>query len=250
MRIFATSDLHADFAANDSWLAALSKSDYRHDVLIVAGDIAHKLAKVESTLVLLLDRFRAVFFVPGNHELWVRGERGDSVVKFDRVMNLCQRLGVHTQIQRCGEWWIAPLFSWYSARFDSEDRGDATTLTGWGDFRFCRWPIPATELDVFFAGLNRDCKRPDSGRVLTFSHFLPRIELLPDQAHLRFKGLPKVAGSPALEGQLRALGTEVHVFGHSHIPWDETIEGVRYLQHPLAYPQERRDREYSLAQIV
>jgi len=45
---------------------------------------------------------------------------------------------------------------------------------------------------------------------------------------------------------------EVHVFGHSHIhiPWDETMDGVRYLQHPLAYPQERRDREHILAQIV
>jgi hypothetical protein len=43
---------------------------------------------------------------------------------------------------------------------------------------------------------------------------------------------------------------EVHVFGHSHIPWDETMDGVRYLQHPLAYPQERRGREHILAQIV
>ena len=105
------------------------------------------------------------------------------------------------------------------------------------------------EPDIFFAGLNENCS-PNSGRVLTFSHFLPRIDLLPEQAHLRFKGLPKVAGSPALDRQLRELGAEVHVFGHSHIPWDETIDGVRYLQHPLAYPQERRGREYILAQIV
>jgi len=34
------------------------------------------------------------------------------------------------------------------------------------------------------------------------------------------------------------------------IPCDETIDGVRYLQHPLAYLQERRGREYILAQIV
>lgn len=106
------------------------------------------------------------------------------------------------------------------------------------------------ELDIYFAGLNGDCVRPDSGRVLTFPHFLPRRDLLPDPAQLRFKGLPKVAGSAVVEQQLRALGSEVHVFGHSHIPWDETIDGVRYLQHPLGYPQERRGRAYALAQIA
>ena len=85
---------------------------------------------------------------------------------------------------------------------------------------------------------------------MIFSHFVPRIELLPSQERLRFKGLPKVAGSPELEGQLRALVAEVHVFGHSHIPWDETIDGVRYLQQPQACPQERHRREYAFAQIV
>ena len=63
-------------------------------------------------------------------------------------------------------------------------------------------------------------------RVLTFSHFLPRIDLLSEQAQLRFKGLPKMAGSPGLGPVVAGIGGEMHVFGHSHIPWDETIDGV------------------------
>jgi len=62
--------------------------------------------------------------------------------------------------------------------------------------------------------------------------------------------LPRVAGSPLIESQLRALGSELHLFGHSHIRWDETIDGVRYLQRPLGYPQERRGRAYELARLV
>ena len=112
MRIFATSDLHADFAANGEWLAGLSRTDFQQDALIVGGDIAHQLAKVEATLTDLQERFAGVFFVPGNHELWVRGERGDSLDKFDRLISLCHQLGVHTQMRARGEWWIAPLFSW------------------------------------------------------------------------------------------------------------------------------------------
>lgn len=250
MRIFATSDLHTDFSANEAWLASLSIDDYSEDALIVAGDIAHRIDRVKSTLENLQQRFQSVFFVPGNHELWVRGEAGDSLDKFERIMVLCERMGVLTHGQLCGEWWVAPLFSWYCARFDADSRGDVSALRAWGDFRYCRWPQELGELDLFFAGLNKEQTPPESARVVTFSHFVPRIELLPSQARLRFKGLPKVAGSPELEGQLRALGAEVHVFGHSHIPWDETIDGVRYLQQPLAYPQERHGREYAFAQIV
>jgi len=34
----------------------------------------------------------------------------------------------------------------------------------------------------------------------------------------------------------------VHVFGHTHFGWDATLDGVRYLQAPLAYPEERAGR--------
>ena len=250
MRIFATSDLHADFAANGEWLAGLSRADFADDVLVVAGDIAHRLQTVEIALSGLVERFAAVFFVPGNHELWVRGESGDSLEKFERVLALCRALGVHTEMRACGEWWIAPLFSWYSPDLDSADCGDDAALSAWGDFRYCRWPAGVGALDRIFADRNGECAAPASGRVLTFSHFLPRIDLLPDPAHLRFKGLPRVAGSPLIESQLRALGSELHLFGHSHIRWDETIDGVRYLQRPLGYPQERRGRAYELARLV
>ena len=53
------------------------------------------------------------------------------------------------------------------------------------------------------------------------------------------------------EATLAFLQERFHtVFLFPVIPCDETIDGVCYLQHPLAYPQERRGREYILAQIV
>jgi len=38
------------------------------------------------------------------------------------------------------------------------------------------------------------------------------------------------------------LRPDVHVFGHTHLGWDATIDGVRYLQAPLSYPEERKMR--------
>ena len=53
MRIFATSDLHTDFKENWTLLEQLSQIAYQKDLLIVAGDIAHKLSIVKDTLELL-----------------------------------------------------------------------------------------------------------------------------------------------------------------------------------------------------
>ena len=41
-------------------------------------------------------------------------------------------------------------------------------------------------------------------------------------------------------------GSHLHAFGHSHLAWDATIEGVRYVHVPLAYPREWKERSKSL----
>lgn len=47
-------------------------------------------------------------------------------------------------------------------------------------------------------------------------------------------GTPQqVIGSDPLERQIRELGSDVHIFGHTHIPIDMTSDGVRYVQWPL-----------------
>jgi len=53
-------------------------------------------------------------------------------------------------------------------------------------------------------------------------------------------GLHKVSGSRKLEEQIRQLMPDMHLFGHTHIPFDTTIEGVRYVQWALGTPREQR----------
>jgi len=38
----------------------------------------------------------------------------------------------------------------------------------------------------------------------------------------------------------------LHAFGHSHLAWDASIDGVRYVHVPLAYPREWKERPRSL----
>ena len=245
MRIFATSDLHVDFRENRLFIEGLSKVEFCKDVLLVAGDIAHQFELIETVLELLRAKFGQVFYVPGNHELWVREEKGDSLDKFYRIIELCKQLDVQIHPGKAGDYWIVPLFSWYEEEFDLENASAGASLDGWGDFHFCAWPQQVLPVARFFARLNEVHIEPRRENVISFSHFLPRPDLLPAVEHLRFKGLPRVAGCAAIDEQVRALNSALHVFGHSHIRCDHYIERVRYVHHGLGYPRDRREGEFA-----
>ncbi|MGH9916018.1 MAG: metallophosphoesterase family protein [Pyrinomonadaceae bacterium] len=249
MRIFAISDLHTDFEVNYRLLDRLSTSDYKNDVLVVAGDISHRMNVIKDTLSLLCSIFSKIVYVPGNHELWVRADEVDSIEKLHRVIELCEALGVDTKPSRAGDLWIVPLFSWYDTAFDTDGDDDTAELTGWVDYYLCKWPMGIDSVSQFFMEMNRpNIKRYDAP-VLSLSHFLPRRDLLPSTSQLRFKGLPKVAGSSVLEEQIRKLQSSVHVFGHSHIDCDKVIDGIRYVQNALKYPKERQKEQKTQADL-
>jgi predicted phosphodiesterase len=237
MRIYAISDLHTDFRENREALERAVGHAHRRDALIVAGDVADSEAVLRDTLKLLASRFAAVFFVPGNHELWVRGEARTSLDKFHSVLRVCDQAGVRTRPARVGGAWVVPLFSWYDASFDVRAEGVHAELEAWADLYFCRWPDDVERVDQLFLAMNEPHVREYDAPVITFSHFVPRPELLPGVDGLTFKGLPLVAGSLGIDDQVRRAGAAVHVFGHSHISRDLVIDGVRYVQNDFRRAQ-------------
>jgi predicted phosphodiesterase len=249
MRIFAVSDLHTDFAENRRRLRQISSPSYLQDVLVVAGDIADDLRIIDWTLRKLRSQFSQVFYVPGNHELWVRGGERDSIEKFRQALGLCDEIGIYTRPGKAGENWIVPLFSWYAPDYDRQGEADVSSLDGWADFYFCKWPVGMGSVSEYFLNLNESRIKEYDGSVITLSHFLPRRELLPAVERLSFKGLPLVAGSLALDRQVRALNAVTHVFGHSHIDFDHVIEGIRYVHHAFDYPREEGWSKEPLKQI-
>ena len=96
--IFAVSDIHTDYAENLAWARSLADGDYGEDVLIVAGDVSDRASTFEATMQALSAAFGAVFFVPGNHDLWVRrdgSEGADSLEKAARLEDVCEAAGVY-----------------------------------------------------------------------------------------------------------------------------------------------------------
>lgn len=242
MRLFATSDLHTDYKENFLWLQELSDIDYRDDTLIVAGDISDRLEIIRETLLLLRGKFRQLLFTPGNHELWVRGANINSIEKFQQILNLCDELDIATKPLRLENCWVVPLFSWYDGVFEPK-------MNAWADFHFCKWPADAAPLSDYFLRLNEPHLKPYDAPVISFSHFIPRSDLLPPKAYLRISWLGNVSVCAALDSQIRQLNSTVHICGHTHTTFDRVIDDVRYVQNAVRYPKERRTPSFPIKLI-
>ena len=92
--------------------------------------------------------------------------------------------------------------------------------------------------------------------VITFSHFLPRIELIPEKRFLLYPKLTQAVGSNILNERLERVSSilhlsgkdlHTHAFGHTHFGWNLVLENnVRYVQSCLATPKEWVRRPRSL----
>ncbi|XP_020533996.1 uncharacterized protein LOC105630189 isoform X2 [Jatropha curcas] len=171
-------------------------------------------------------------------------------------------LGVETKPMVMDDLGIIPLFSWYHESFDTEEDVIGIRIPSLEmackDFHACKWPKELssrdTSLALYFDSMNEEngekikVIQKKCSQIITFSHFVPRQELCPEKRMLFYPNLPKIIGSDCLEVRLRSIhGTKgnasaCHVFGHTHFCWDAMLDGIRYVQAPLAYPRERKRR--------
>lgn len=248
MRVFAISDLHVDHPGNAAWVDRLSHYDHRDDVLILAGDVSDDLRLLDRTVTALARRFATLLFVPGNHDLWVvRRERSlTSFDKFEAVRRAVHDAGGLTEpFQRHGIR-IVPLLSWYDYSFGQPCEALAAA---WTDFVACRWPNGMDDpaiADRFLAENPTEPRATAGATVISFSHFMPRPDLLPFRPHHRGIDLQPVMGTMRLDAQLRRLGSRLHVYGHSHVHRTVALDGVTYVNNALGYPREAATRTSAL----
>src|SRR3569832_2049856 len=98
--------------------------------------------------------------------LWIRGEKSDSIAKFQLILQLCSELRVSTTPVRLDGFWIVPLFSWYDGVYDDPE------MKAWADFHLCKWPDEVQPLPDYFLRLNEPHLKSYDAPVITFSHFI------------------------------------------------------------------------------
>lgn len=236
--------------------------------------MTHEILELEKFFAEVSKKFKAVAYVPGNHDLWlVKGDKSakNSILKYERIMELCAKHGIRTAATKVkdeksgDEVWLVPLHSWYNESFDDDEstKGERIRREVWCDFMYCKWPeevinedsespaAPNGTPENFFLEKNElsikavlDASSETKATIITFSHFLPRRELYPPTSSLseHSKYLPRVMGTEKLEKQLRAVGSNIHLFGHTHLAWNQVIDNVHYIQMCLMHAKERRNR--------
>jgi len=239
MRIFAISDVHVDYPVNAQWVEQLSLAEYQDDVLILAGDVSDCLRRLQWCLHSLARRFKLVTFVPGNHDLWVLrdGKDVDSLAKFALVNEVARQCGVALAPVTVGGVTLLPLLAWYDYSFGLPD---AELRELWMDYRACRWPAGMDADDIAPYFLQRNIAAPLApGACITFSHYVPRLDLI-GSTGIQARLAP-LLGCARLEGEIRRHMPFAHVYGHSHMRQQVTLDGIRYINNALAYPAERQD---------
>jgi len=262
------SDIHVDIEENRDWLAKLPA--HPEDILLVAGDLSDNLARARDALRVLKGKYKEVLCVPGNHDLWLNkdwteNDIKDSMEKLKAFLSMCRDEGVRTTPLVVdgagGSCVVVPILSWHHQSWDTEP--DITCWKGipavekcMVDYMRCKWPAPLSAMDDSVAAavdrLN-DGGPPlpeEAGTeflpIISFSHFVPRLELNPEKRFLFLPTLAKAVGSRFLEKRIRKLQSTMHVFGHTHFGWDATLDGTRYVQAALGYPQEWQTRRMSM----
>ena len=238
MRVFTVSDVHVDYKLNQQWLEGLSNQDFTSDVLILAGDLTDDIPLLTRCFKALEKKFKAVLYVPGNHELWVRKcGTADSIAKFDKVCAIANEQGLYTSVWEQDDVAIVPLYSWYDLSF-----GEMTPQLKnmWMDYRACVWPEDMTlqQVNSYFLNLNASVLATTAKTVISFSHFLPRIDLMPFYIPQKYRFIYPVLGTNLLEKQLRVLQPDIHIYGHSHVNRALTINGINYINNAFGYPGE------------
>ena len=197
------------------------------------------MSLLEQVLVSLAVSFKVVLFVPGNHELWVQEDDFDcSLDKLEAIAELCKSCGVHSDVFELPGISFVPLFSWYDFSFGEPDRH---LRRAWRDFRACSWPeyLPESQdVTEYFLKLNVPKLSIVNKTVISFSHFLPRIDVMPAGIPVKRRNVYPVLGSEALGMQVKQLSPTIHVYGHSHVNQDIKLDGIRYVNNAFAYPSE------------
>jgi Icc-related predicted phosphoesterase len=94
------------------------------------------------------------------------------------------------------------------------------------------------EITRHFISMNVPLLNTTNKLIISFSHFMPRIDIMPDFIPLFQRRLYPVLGSSLLEQQIRKLGSHIHVYGHSHVNRFIEKDGVTYINNAFGYPYE------------
>jgi predicted phosphodiesterase len=253
MKLLAISDLHVGFPANARAVAEVPA--HPDDWLILGGDIGETEAQLETTLATLAPRFRQLLWVPGNHELWAVDKAGPrGVAKYERLVEVCRRWSVLTPeddypvfTAEHERFLLVPMFLLYDYTF-RPDHIPPEAAVAWAvesgvlcSDEALLDPSPFASRSAWCHARCRDtaqrieaAQQASGLRTVLINHF-PLL-----QAHARLPAIPRFqvwCGTRETEDWHRRFRAAVVVSGHLHIRQTQHLDGTRFEEVSLGYPE-------------
>lgn len=257
MRLLAISDLHLAHQRNRQ--ALLEIQPHPEDDLILAGDVGESEEQLHFALETLGQRFRRLFWVPGNHDLWTAGKdplklRGEA--KYLRLVEICRQHGTLTPEDPYIRWpddgvspdhLLAPLFVLYDYSFRPDEISFEEALP-WAAAQgivcsdeYLLHPDPYTSRQAWCAARlayteERLTQASKLGLPLVMiNHFPLRRD------HLRLRRIPRFSlwcGTRQTEDWHQRFNASAVIYGHLHVKGTILQDGVRFEEVSLGYPRD------------
>ncbi|MEE4492897.1 metallophosphoesterase family protein [Streptomyces sp. BE230] len=259
-QLLAISDLHISYSENRALVEEMVP-DSDDDWLLVAGDVAEKVADIQWALRTLANRFRKVVWAPGNHELWTHPK--DTVTlrgaaRYEHLVEMCRELGVITPEDPYPVWngptgpvAVAPLFLLYDYSFlpagcttkaEGLDYAHKTGVICNDEYLLHPDPYPSREAWC------RDRVAATERRLAALDEDLPTVLVnhYPLERHptdvLWYPEFAMWCGTRLTADWHHRFRVAAMVYGHLHIPRTTWHEGVRFEEVSVGYPREWRTR--------
>jgi 3',5'-cyclic AMP phosphodiesterase CpdA len=261
-RLLAVSDLHVAHAENRRFVERL-RPHSPTDWLIVAGDVAERMADVEWALSVLREHFATVIWVPGNHELWtlpadpvqLRGE-----ARYQHLVQRCRALGVLTPEDPYPVWSgpggpavITPLFLLYDYTFrpDGATTKEESLQQAYDAGIVCTdeivlHPDPWPTRDAWCrARVEETARRLDARDPALPTVLVNHYPLVREPTRiLRYPVFAQWCGTELTHDWHRRFDAVAVVYGHLHIPRTIEVDGVPFVEVSLGSPAEWRRRSH------
>ena len=256
MELLALSDLHVEHESTRAALVALEPRP--DDWLVLAGDVSDTVRGLTWALDVLGPKFARLFWVPGNHELWVRPSssepRGQG--RYEQLVSACRERGVLTPEDEYVEWpeqsegeavRIAPLFLLYDYTFAPPEHRGREAAVAWAEEsgiaaadeillasdpyssreEWCHARVAQTAPRLAAAALTH--------RLVLINHWPLRHDLV------RLGRVPRYApwcGTRETEDWHRRFRAVACVHGHLHVRATDLRDDVRFEEVSLGYPRD------------
>jgi putative phosphoesterase len=288
MRIVVFSDPHVDINAQfmisndikENFIEILIETliNNRPDVLICAGDVTPDTNLLITTLTSIKEEVESDFyvFVPGNHDIWFKtpadqsGKASSSLDKYNRAIpKICQEVGFTflpgnpLTINKVG---FLGSIGWYDYSFRNtkwDSQVDLITYAAkryqgsvWNDVNYGEWEMSdAAVCQYLLSELDKDynflLNQQEIDEMVLILHHVPFKQFVIYKDDLEWDFFSSFIGSQQF-GDWASKHPEIKtiVFGHTHFPQVDEINGRKTYCVPIGYLAEVEDSLIDVHQFV